>query len=35
MNYIDSTSPIPLSLKELTTEYWNFYKIWNSFIIIL
>ena len=28
MNHIDSTRPAPLSMNELTTEYWNSYTIW-------
>ena len=30
MNHIDNTGPTPLSMNELTTEYWNSYAIWNS-----
>ena len=30
--YIDGTRPVPLSMNELNTEYWNSYVIWNSFI---
>ena len=32
MNHIEYTRPAPLSMNELITEYWNFYKIWSSFI---
>ena len=28
-NHIGSTRPAPLSMDELTTEYWNSYTIWN------
>ena len=28
MNHIDSTRPAPLSVNELTTEYWISYTIW-------
>ena len=31
-NHTDSTRSAPLSMNKLTTEYWNSYAIWNSFI---
>ena len=34
MNHIGDTRPAPLSINELTTEYWNSYTNWNSFINI-
>ena len=33
-NHIDSTRPAPLSMHNLTTEYWNSNAIWNSVINI-
>ena len=35
MNHIDNTRPAPLSMHELTTEYWNSYAILNFLINIL
>ena len=35
MNHIGDTMPAPLSMNELTTEYWNSYTNWNLFINIL
>ena len=29
-NHIDGARLAPLSMNELTTEYWNSYAIWNS-----
>ena len=33
-NHKGDTLPVPLSMNELTTEYWNSYTNWNSFINI-
>ena len=33
-NHLDSARPAPLSMHELTTEYWNSYAICNLFINI-
>ena len=35
MNHIGDTIPAPLSMNELTTEYWNSYTNLNSFVNIL
>ena len=31
-NHTDNKRPAPLSMNELTTEYWNCYTIWNYLI---
>ena len=35
MNHIGDTRPATLSMNKVTTEYWNSYTNWNSFINIL